>query len=56
MLKPKWAREHGTKGWLSMNMKGVKESSLALESGYSSLIRLEIAHSSKKHEQVRFKL
>ena len=56
MLKPKQAAEHGAKGWPSTNMKGVKESSLTLESGYCSLIRLEIVHSSKKHEWVRFEL
>ena len=43
MLKPKWATEHDTKGWLSMKVKGVKVSSLTLESGYSSLMRLGIA-------------
>ena len=47
MLKPKWATEHGAKGWPLTNAKGVKESSLTLESGYSSLMRLEIAHSGK---------
>ena len=47
MLKPKWATENGAKDWPSTNVKGVKESSLTLESGYSSLMRLEIARSSK---------